>query len=142
MSRILLISIKPQFAERIFSGSKTIELRKTSPKVNEGDLILFYVTSPEKMIKGIGRVKGLIEDTPANLWSAYRDTAGIGKELYFDYYNNSNKAIGILLKDVVEFQKSVSLSDIRSSIPSFAPPQSYRYLSKFDFLRKFSQFSA
>ncbi|MDW3192726.1 MAG: DUF3850 domain-containing protein [Cytophagales bacterium] len=142
MSKILLISIKPQFAERIFSGNKSIELRKTSPKVSEGDLILFYVTSPEKMVKGIGRVKGLIEDTPANIWSEYQETAGIGEELYFDYYQNSNRAIGILLKDVVEFKKTVSLSDIKSTFPSFAPPQSYRYLSKFDFLRKFSHFSA
>ena len=142
MNRILLISIKPEYANRIFKGVKTIELRKTSPKVNKDDLIVFYVTSPEKMVKGIGKVKEIVEDTPSNLWLNYRNLAGINEDSYFDYFENSNKAVGILLKDIVEFDESISLSKIKSEYPSFAPPQSYQYLNKIDFLRKFSFFGA
>ena len=137
MNRIILISIKQEYANRIFSGDKTIELRKSSPKVSEGDLVVIYVTSPEKKIKGIARVKGIVKDTPTNLWGNYKDVAGINKEAYFSYYEKSEHAIGILLKDVFEFSESISLSKIKSEIPSFAPPQSYQYVSKFDFLRKF-----
>ena len=44
---ILLISVKPEFAEKILRGEKTIELRKSAPKkVDIEDYILIYVTSP------------------------------------------------------------------------------------------------
>ena len=42
---LLLISIKPQYARKIFDGKKTIELRKSSPKrAGENSFMLIYVT--------------------------------------------------------------------------------------------------
>ena len=37
--RALFISIKPEFVEKIFNGTKTIELRKSVPRVKKNDLI-------------------------------------------------------------------------------------------------------
>jgi len=47
-----LISIRPRFAEMIFSGSKTVELRRVCPKVSVGDLALVYVSSPAMELRG------------------------------------------------------------------------------------------
>jgi hypothetical protein len=38
--RAVLISIKPMYADLIFAGTKTIELRRVCPKVGPGDLVL------------------------------------------------------------------------------------------------------
>ena len=44
----LLISIHPEYAKKIFEGTKRVELRRIQPKIFEDDLVVVYVTSPVK----------------------------------------------------------------------------------------------
>lgn len=124
---ILCVSIKPQFASKIFDGSKRIELRKSKPKVHVGDYVLIYVTVPVKAIKGICRVKGIIETTPSDLWANHYKLLGVDQKLFDEYYEGHNTSIGIEIEDVIEFKTEVSLDTIRKYIPRFAPPQTFRY---------------
>jgi len=52
INHAFLISIRPRFAEMIFAGSKTVELRRVCPKVSAGDLALVYVSSPAMELRG------------------------------------------------------------------------------------------
>ena len=58
---MVLLSIKPKYADKIFNGTKTVELRRICPKVTEGDLILVYVSSPVKALVGEFEVKKIVE---------------------------------------------------------------------------------
>src|SRR5258708_10947703 len=63
-----LISIRPRFAEMIFSGSKTVELRRVCPKVSIGDLALVYVSSPAMELRGSFEVGKILTGSPTALW--------------------------------------------------------------------------
>jgi predicted transcriptional regulator len=126
---ILFLSIKPEFAEKIFEGSKRVELRKSRPKVQIGDCVIIYVTNPVKAVRGVFRVKGLIESKPEDLWISHREILGIDLKSFKDYYQGSVLSIGIEIEEVIEFKKEVSLETIRKFIPKFTPPQTYRYFA-------------
>jgi len=49
---VLLLSIQPKYANLIFEGKKTTELRRVRPRVNQGDFVLIYVSSPDKVLLG------------------------------------------------------------------------------------------
>jgi predicted transcriptional regulator len=126
-NKILIVSIKPEFADKIFSGDKTIELRKAMPNVKKGDKIIIYVTNPVKAIRGIGTIDNIVEGTPNVIWKKYNSKTGISKKTFFDYYSNSLRAVGIVISDIFEFKEEVKLEDIKRQVPSFAPPQTFKY---------------
>jgi len=54
----ILLSVKPNFALKIFSGEKDIELRRVLPKrIDKGSLVVVYASNPLKKVIGIFRVK-------------------------------------------------------------------------------------
>lgn len=50
MSKAVLISIRPKWCEKIISGEKTIEVRKTRPKLNPPFKCYIYCTKPEEKL--------------------------------------------------------------------------------------------
>lgn len=130
MSEVLFISVKPEFTEKIFDGSKTIELRKSTPSVDENALLVIYSTVPVKAVIGISRIKRIIKMSPNNLWDKYSKRLGIDRKRFFEYYENMDHAIGIELEDVFKLPNQIPLHLIRKFYPSFHPPQTFRYLSK------------
>ena len=129
---ILLVSIKPQYAEKIFRGEKTIELRKSAPrKAFKGGYMLIYVTAPVKELWGICKIENIISDIPELLWENVGGKTGISKEEFNSYYAKSSSAFGIELKDIKNFlDHSIKLDCLKNMFPGFAPPQTYRYLDQ------------
>lgn len=130
MNKILFISIKPEFAKKIFNGSKTIELRKSTPKVNNGDLVIIYSTTPEKAVIGICRIKSIIKTSPKQLWDQYSDKVGIDYNRYKEYYKGSKLAVGLELTSTNKLTNKISLDIIKINFPNFTPPQTYKYFDK------------
>ena len=128
-SDALLISVRPEYAERIFAGVKTVELRRTRPRLLRGDLVLIYVTSPVKALAGACEVVEVIQGTPEALWEIVQDQAGISVEEFRNYYAGATVGFGIYLKNVYRFPDPLHLEQLRTEWPRFHPPQSYRYLS-------------
>ena len=130
MSKALFISVKPEFVEKIFNGTKTIELRKSIPGVKKEDMIIIYSTSPVMAIIGICKVKEILSMTPTNLWKEYSEKLGIDRQRYFDYYKGKNVAVGIVLKERQKFPDPIALSNFRRKFASFQPPQTFRYIDQ------------
>ena len=130
-SNLLLVSIKPQFAESIFRGEKTIELRKSAPtRAGKDSYMLIYVTAPVKKVWGICRIKSIIKETPIQLWEKHGQKTGITKSEFNDYYKENKKAFGIEITDVKNFlENSIDLENLRNYFPGFSPPQTYGYLN-------------
>ncbi len=130
-NELLLVSIKPQYSEMIFNGTKTIELRKSVPKkAKNGTKMLIYVTSPIMELRGVCEIIRIIKTEPSVLWDKYGHKTGISKEDFFDYYGDAKKACGIEIGSVNYFNKNnLSLSILREIIPGFMPPQTYRYIN-------------
>lgn len=128
-SRIVLLSIHPQYVEQIASGTKKIEFRKRKFK-NSVNKVVVYSTTPVKKIVGYFDIEIIEELSPSIMWKRYASIGGINKADFFAYYINSPKSIGIKIKNFVSFKKQLNLSLLR-----ITPPQSYEYLSEKKFLR-------
>lgn len=137
MQKVLMLSIKPQYVNKIFEGTKLIELRKTKPNVLNGDLILIYCTSPRKAIVGYAKVKEIIVESPSCIWNKYRKQLGICKTDYFEYFHEKEHAVGIVLCDVKKIEESLDLDSIKIIHPNFQPPQSFHYYSFKEVIRTY-----
>jgi predicted transcriptional regulator len=129
-NNLLLISVKPQYAKKIFKGEKTIELRKSAPlRSGKNSYMLIYVTSPVKELWGICKIENIIKENPKVLWKNFGEQTGISKEEFDNYYKDSINAFGIKLKDVKNLlEHSIDLKKLKEIIPGFTPPQTYRYI--------------
>jgi predicted transcriptional regulator len=127
MNKALLLSIKPRFADAIFDGSKTYELRKVRPRVVEGDLVLVYVTVPRCRLEGAFRVGSVLEMAPEKLWNRVRGKCGVTKSEFMSYYAGKTTAFAIGVAEAWLLESAVELSALRTE--EILPPQGYRYLT-------------
>ncbi|MDE0040937.1 MAG: ASCH domain-containing protein, partial [Candidatus Poribacteria bacterium] len=68
-----LISIRPNFAEAILAGKKTVEIRRRIPALQVGTRLWIYATRPLGAIIGTAIVAKIIEGTPTELWKTCMD---------------------------------------------------------------------
>ena len=136
--KYLFIAVKPEYANKLISGQKDIELRKMRPHVQPGDYVIIYASAPVKAVLGFGRIKNIIECNPMNLWERYSNRLGISKQSYFSYYNGYHKAIGIEF-DMIKTVTPIGLEDLRKVDPCFQPPQIYRYVKNEDIVTVLSE---
>lgn len=127
---ILIISVKPEYAKKILTGEKTIELRKSAPKkVGVNDFLFLYVTSPIMELWGIYQIENIIKEVPQKLWMNHGEKTGINKTEFTSYFSKSKNAYGIQLKEIKNFSNlSIKLNDLKKVIPGFMPPQTYSYI--------------
>lgn len=129
----VLMSIKPEYAEMIFDGRKTVELRRVCPKVRKGDLVLVYVSGPRMALVGGFEVEGVVSSTPASLRNSHLRDSGITKAVFDDYFVNTSVAYGIQIGRTWQFEKPADLKALRRRKGGFQPPQSYRYIRRGEF---------
>lgn len=120
----VLLSIKPEYAEKIFAGIKTYEYRRKIFKDGSVKTVVVYVTSPIKKIIGEFSIEKVLSDTPQNIWKQTKDNSGITKEFYDKYFQNRDIAYAIKIKSVNKYKKPMELKDFYIS----SAPQSFIYI--------------
>lgn len=125
--KTLLISIKPRYAAMIFSGTKTVELRRTEPRVEPGDKMIVYVSSPTMEVTGECIVAEIEKDSPEKIWRRIRRKAGVTKQEFDNYFEGADQAVAIHVHQPKIFDNPVCLGTLRQSF-SLQPPQSFRYV--------------
>ena len=127
MSTTAILSIKPVYANQILAGTKTIELRKSSMALSEGDVILVYSSSPDQILAFWFRVSE-IETLPVeSMWSRYSRRLGIPKEDYMAYFAGLDVAVGFHVGEVQSIEP-IHLRQIEKLVPGFVPPQGIIWL--------------
>ena len=122
------MSIKPKYADLIFAGTKTIELRRVCPKVGPSDLVLVYVSSPRMALVGGFEVAGIVSGDPLTLCKNWQAQSGVGKEIFLRYFEGAAIAYGIQIGRAWQFESATELKALRRRKGGFHPPQSYRYV--------------
>lgn len=131
-TRALLLSIRPKYADLIFSGKKKMELRRTRPRIGKDDLALIYVSSPVKSLVGAILVTNVVELPPEALWAKARKKAAVTRVEFDEYFAGAEKAFAIEFSRCWELVEPVSLKTLRARRRGFHPPQSFRYLNGAD----------
>ena len=120
----VLLSIKPEFALKIFDGSKRYEFRRAIFKNRNIDRVIVYASNPTKLIIGEFEIEDIIHDELPDLWAKTKNHAGISKKRFFDYFINRSKGYAIEVKTTRMYDNPVSLNSLMVS----SPPQSFMYL--------------
>lgn len=119
----IIISIKPQFVEKIISEEKKYEFRKIIPK-KDVEKVFMYSTVPDKKIVGYFTYDDIIEDTPTNLWNRCSRYAGIKRKDFFDYFKDKTRAYAIKINDLNIFDNPIDVNNLEN----FIAPQSFQYI--------------
>lgn len=127
-----LISIRPRFAEMIFAGSKTVELRRVCPKVSVGDLALVYVSSPAMELRGSFEVGKILTGSPTAIWKKVGEKSGVTHAEFFAYFEGKNQAHALVINRAWQLATPVGLKALRRSNGGFRPPQNFHYLNRTD----------
>lgn len=115
----VLLSIKPKFVEKIFSGEKRWEFRR---KIFHKDCkqVKIYASAPISKIVGEFEIDHILSDTPDKVWEVTKDYAGISKEYFDEYFKDRDIAYAIRVKNIKIYETQQSIE--------YSPPQNYRYI--------------
>ena len=119
----ILLSIKPEYANKIFDGQKHYEYRKRIPK-KEVSKIVVYSSAPEQAVIGEIEVIKTLKMKPTPLWNSTKANAGISRSKYRKYFSGCTMAYAFVIGSFEKYPTSKSLADYNIQ----SAPQSLVYL--------------
>lgn len=122
----ILLSIKPEYSDKIFSGEKKFEFRRQKPK-RRFEIVFVYESQPTKKIVGWFSVKKIISGSPHDVWKRCREVGGIEKDDYFEYCGDKKVIYAFEIDKTLHFESPIDPSDLD---PRFYPPQNFTYLNQ------------
>lgn len=119
----VILSIKPQFANKIFEGSKQFEFRKAIFKNPDIKKIIVYASAPVQKVIGEFEIDEIITNDPHTLWQKTKSKSGITEDYFFEYFQDRHVAYAIKVKKVRRYKMALCLrKDFK-----LLPPQSFMY---------------
>ena len=122
MSKMLL-SIKPEYVDKIVAGKKKYEFRKFHCRKGI-DTIVIYATAPIKKVIGEVALLDIIEGDVDYVWHKTKDFGGILERDYMAYYEGKKVAIAYQLGKVTLYNDPMELKDLGLDYV----PQSFAYI--------------
>ena len=83
----ILMSIKPQYVEKILEGTKKYEFRTKAAK-EDIDALIIYSTYPTKKVVAEVEILEVLKMTPSELWEETKEYSGISKLSFDNYFKN------------------------------------------------------
>lgn len=123
---IALMSIHPDYVEKILAGEKRIELRRRRPGFKPGDLVLVYATSPVRQLAGAFAVERIVSMSVSAMWRKFRPVLGVCRDAYDAYFREREMAHGIAIHEAWS-SPQMDLKELRRRFRGFVPPQSYMF---------------
>lgn len=120
----VLLSIKPEYAFKIFEGVKKFEFRKVIFKNPNIRTVVVYASSPVQRVIGEFEIDNILISNPNEIWRQTKKHSGISEEFFYEYFGDREIAYAIKIKNTKKYKQPLSLQDNYNVVP----PQSYLYL--------------
>ena len=127
--RMVVLSLKPRFAEAILAGVKTVELRRTVPKIvvpTRGALL--YATTPVRALLGNCIITSVESVDLAVLWGKHGSKSDLSHDEFQQYFDGADVGTALELDEPQAFSRPIPLQDLREYPRGFRPPQSFAYV--------------
>lgn len=121
----VLLSIKPEFAFKIFDGEKKFEFRKVIFKNPNIRTVVVYASSPVQQVIGEFEIDDILSSSPDEIWELTKKYSGISEMFFHEYFENRLVAHAIKIKNTKKYKTPMSLKEDFNVLP----PQSYLYLN-------------
>ena len=126
--RMIVLSLKPRFAEAILAGTKTVELRRTTPKIEVPTRALLYATTPVRALLGTCIITSVTSAKLAALWREYGSRSELSYKEFKSYFEGVEVGTALTLAHERPLTRMVPLQDLRAKPRGFRPPQSFAYV--------------
>ena len=120
----VLLSVKPEFVEKIFAGTKKYEFRKSLFKRRGVKYVVIYASAPIKRVVGEFEIDDILSDGVDVVWDKTKKHSGITKAFYKSYFQNRKIANAIKIGHIRKYEKARQLSDYNIQ----QAPQSFCYI--------------
>lgn len=127
--RLALLSVHPEFADKILTGEKTVELRRRRLRLALGDALLLYSTLPCGNLVGLAWVDSVVALPTATLWHRVANCARVDRARFNAYFSGRSEGVGIFLVNPIRFRQPIPLWRMRKIWPGFHPPQTIRFFN-------------
>lgn len=119
----VLLSIKPEFANKIFDGTKRYEFRK---RIFTQDVktIVVYASSPVQKIIGEFVIEHILNEEIDILWEHTKEYSGISKEYFYQYFKERDEGFAIKIKSTRKYKTPKCIKEDFNKFP----PQSFIYI--------------
>ena len=121
----VLLSIKPEFANKIFDGTKKYEFRRTIFKNPEIKKIVVYASSPVQKVIGEFEIEQILNLDIEALWNRTKKYSGISENYFFDYFIDKEFGFAIKIKNIKKYKIPKCIREDFNA----TPPQSFLYLA-------------
>ena len=125
MQTRILLSIKPEFAEAIFSGMKRFEFRRAIFRQDQIEKVYVYASRPICMVIGEFEVEKILSSNPRSLWKTTKQASGISKKYFDEYFDGRKVAHAMKISSPRRYNEPLSLLEMFSIS---RPPQSFMYV--------------
>ena len=120
----VLLSIKPEFAFKIFEGTKKFEFRKVIFKNPNVKTVVVYASSPVQRVIGEFEIEDILSSAPNEIWRQTKMHSGISEDFFYEYFADREIAHAIKIKNTKKYKQPLNLQESFNVVP----PQSYVYL--------------
>lgn len=119
----VVLSIKPEFAEMIFNGTKKYEFRKSIFKNRNVKTVIVYASSPVQRVIGEFEIEEIINSDLEDLWNTTQHFSGISRKYFDSYFEKKELGYAIKIKSTKKYRKPKCLKEDYNLVP----PQSFVY---------------
>jgi len=119
------MSIKPEFANKIFAGTKKFEFRRAIFKKHDIKKIVVYASSPVQKVIGEFEIDHILLSDIESLWEQTSKNSGISKQYFIQYFGGKKQGYAIKIKNTRKYRTPLCLKDNFKTLP----PQSFRYVA-------------
>lgn len=119
----VVLSIKPEFAFKIFDGSKKFEFRKSIFKDDRVKSVIVYASSPVQQVIGEFEIESIHNHDLDTLWELTQEFSGISEDFYYQYFADKEQGFAIEIKKTRKYRKPKCLRQDFNLLP----PQSFAY---------------
>ena len=119
----IIVSINPEYVEKILSGEKKFEYRTRVAK-QQVDTLIIYQTKPMMKVVAEVEIPGVLPASPEELWNQTKIQSGFTKSFFDEYFKDKQVAYAYKLGEVKVYERPKSLMDFGLRMA----PQSFTYV--------------
>lgn len=120
----VVLSIKPEYAFKIFDGSKKFEFRKVIFKNTSVKSVIVYASSPVQKVIGEFEIGVIFNNDLETLWNLTKEYSGISEDFFYEYFSKREKGFAIQVKNKKIYKEPKCLKKDFN----LHPPQSFAYV--------------
>lgn len=121
----IILALYPKNIEKMASGVKKFEFRRSIYKDRTVKKVYVYATVPIKKIVATFDVIQIIEGTPEEVWNTCGNYSGSTKDSLMNYFKGKNLVYALELGSFKWLENPI---DPREYIDNFYPPQFFQYV--------------